>query len=887
MKSKKILLALSALVLLASCSTTPIGPSTSEPGSSNITSSDSTSEPTSESSSNDPTTDSSSIYEPAVSYKLVASISSTTFNVDDTLNFSDVSVSLTTYEDEVEKTTKTLSRSEYKVTVGNEVVTGDSYTFNTKGKLVFVFTSVDQPSASTELEVSVQAAYYTITNASSDKIDVVGVPEKAEAGDNISFSVYLVPGYYLDGDIAVKTTAGENVTYSLSDDIYSFVMPKSNVTISVETALVDYKISYDTDLIEQVFVKDGEILTPVKSACAGQEVVFSIKESEDYVYSKVMLDGNVLSKGETDEYYSFTMPHHPVSITTDKKAKTYAITYNSEDLTVTTVTIYTNDETKENITSASKGQLVHVVFSYSVSKVGYEVDANDANDNKIEVTKVSDTEFTFVMVSSAVTLKIKEENYSKYNGFHVVDKVWNYKNDYSQSNRKSTYDETTLSSNTLTFLGNGKLNKGTSLTYDWTTESKQGDTTGKVSIATSSTNTKTLWFSEYLIITSDNWSTEENSIWNDLDIGTYVGANVNVNILTFEEKYRVIYVTEKDGDGTILDTAVTYNNQVMTNASVYVDQEHETLAKDSDLTTSSTYYVVAGEYSFKVAACKMVMNYNITAEATEQYSLNVTNEEGNVITQAENGSKVKVKVSLLGDNEDLEVSGIAVRNTTSSANVTSTAVEGEDDTFSFTMPSGDVTITATIKDNGFMKGHVALGSYYGFNMFYNSNFDGVNRNYTSTSSMKKYSLSADGSFNFDGASQTVSEFTTTPRGTFKAATRTWNYGDDLIITPYGSSYNDLYVGLKVGPNETFTKFETKGHYISNICICAEFYLNDELVTGLFVSNEGEVLTGVTFTLAGGTTSLKDSNPSYTISLDGVVLYTVSDGTLTAVNAGNE
>ena len=182
-------------------------------------------------------------------------------------------------------------------------------------------------------------------------------------------------------------------------------MPAGNVTITINTGITDFTISKDQELIGDILVEDSEDTTDTFSAVPGTKLKFQAQETVDTSFSAIYVDGVVVTKGE-DDYYHFVMPHHPVVISAERVARDYSLTTNISDLTASTAKIYTNTETKENVSVAHKGQKVYLAFDYTVVKVNFEISVKatvDGKETSLEVTpetmKGVKAAFSFTMIS--------------------------------------------------------------------------------------------------------------------------------------------------------------------------------------------------------------------------------------------------------------------------------------------------------------------------------------------------------------------------------------------------------------------------------------------------------------------------------------------------------
>ena len=873
---KKAYLSISALLaalVLSGCS--PIQETSSETGSSAGSSVEASSAVETSSSTE------SSSEEDVFTYELsVVAPSVTTYEVGDTFDFSAIAVSLTTYKNgKIDGAAATLSRDEYIVKVNGQTVDGN-FTFSEKGEVEFAVSSKAHPEASKSFKLTAEK-HYTITNGSADKVVLTGLPEKAEAGDAVSFGLTLLPGYYFEGTIKITKNDGTAVEFTDDDNYgYSFVMPEGNVVITVGADLTDFTISKDDDLIGNIVYEDAEDETKsVFSATAGTELKFKTLDSIDYSFTKVFIDGVEASVGE-DGYYHFSMPHHPVVISTDKGPRDYNIESNTDSLTLSTVVMYTDAEAKTPITKAHKGQTVYLKMSYEVTLVKYSISITDSEDNVIAVTQdeTDPTLFSFTMISSNLAIEIIEDDWSKYAGYYVTDKVWKGAYVYEGSSSYSkvetkTYDAMTSSSYQFEFYGNGKGKKGS---YDmtWNTTGSASDTSGLISIDYSSYTDKAFYYTAHLSATK---AFETSSGWTDVNVGTW-DENTTVHTVGIGKR-RIVWT--QDDDGNITEKILITPTNVYTSFGFYTDSTKETLIKGSDVSQYFNAYVeISDTESFEVVNGKYVASYGLTAEEDDSYSIVFKDADGNAITSAKNGSTVYLYGSL---KEGVD-SSITIKSPTvtynESTKVTTTAVSGQENVWSFTMPEGDVSASLTLNNPNKMAGHAALGTYYGFNMYGTV----ADVDYSSKSTTA-YTIAKDATFKEGSSTYDITSFDTTARGSIThSGSKTWSYGGGVIARPYSSSYNDVNVAIRVPDGQDAKKIKTKVHWISSGASWAlEFYSytddTETLMGGIFQTGN-KFYPGVTFEMTGTSTRI-ESGATYNVKMDGETIFTVANDTVTA------
>lgn len=182
---------------------------------------------------------------------------------------------------------------------------------------------------------------YTITNASEENgIILQGLPEdKVQAGDEISFKVLQQAGshYAFTGDLSISYLDAEQVTktvdYELSDEVYTFVMPAANVTITAQNEERLFKVDEvnygadengegGTDLISTIYATapdstKEETITYKKAAVVGSTIRVTFVSYVDEVIPtgvEIVETGEkyMIEEGKTD--VSFVLPAHDVTL---------------------------------------------------------------------------------------------------------------------------------------------------------------------------------------------------------------------------------------------------------------------------------------------------------------------------------------------------------------------------------------------------------------------------------------------------------------------------------------------------------------------------------------------------------------------------------------------
>ena len=859
-----------------------------------VTSSNSTasSENTTTSSENTTTSSVADVF----TYKLeLEAPSVTTYEVGDVFDFASIVVKEQTFKNgTAEGGAKTLARSEFVVKVNGQIIEGN-FTFASAGEVEFLVSSAAHSEATATFKLTA-VQHYTLTNGSADKVVLTNLPEKALPGESITFGVTLLPGYYLENGVKVLNDAGEEVeTHDNGDYTYTFSMPAGNVTITINTGITDFTISKDQELIGDILVEDSEDTTDTFSAVPGTKLKFQAQETVDTSFTAIYVDGVVVTKGE-DDYYHFVMPHHPVVISAEKSPREYSISANTDSLTLSTLKMYTDAEAKTEITNAHKGQTVYLEFVTESPHVKYAVTVKTSDNDSLEVTpSTSGNVFTFVMVSSNITIEIEEEDYSKYYGYYVTDKAWKFTEFGSYSGASTDTLNYASFKKSLAFESNGSGDwNGASFTWTQEADATSGSIAARVE-NTYTTYDKTFYYTENLVVM--NPSTYNSSSWYQAGVGSW-NADATIHALALDDTETRLFYTVDEND-VIKESIIVNNATVTVNPTLYTNDGKTTLAKGSDISLTSDFYVsLSAETGFDIANGKVKKVYalGVGEGSSEQISIVYKNANGETITKAKNGDTVTVTLTLSEEATaaglSIDTPSIAVDDRYTSA--TLTPVEGEANTYTFVMPTANVTVKALTFNPNLYEGYAVIGKYAGFELY-----GTITKDVTDYSSIyNKFTREITKAGKFVNPTSTrkpgnVTEITNSTKGTFIVSddldqshfNKKWFFGNGTMATYWSDSetshnLTDTYVAVRVPSDFDPSTLTTKIHWIDDGSSWAlEFYISGVLAGGIFATNTA-FYCGATFEMTGESTRIgKDA--TYTVKLDGQAIFAVANETVTA------
>lgn len=729
---------------------------------------------------------------------------------------------------------------------------------------------------------------YSITNTTADYAYLDGLPEKGEAGKSYTFRVSLKPGYHFNDKVTI-TAGDENVAVTQEGDKYTFVMPSADILIRVDCGQTNFTITNKSYFVEGVYLDDeSEEPTKVTSAIAGTPLKFEAVADIDFSFTKVTINGKVATVGE-DGYYHFNMPVRPVVIDSDKNAIAYDVNFVTE-LKQSTVSVYklveseTEGEapTKVAVEKAIKGETIYVEFTAEIEHMEYGLTVKTAVDEsetpeELKVTPVGETGkiFSFTMISSDIEIEVKEDDRTLYYTSPITGKTWKGANiDKNVAPTTKKYSEF-YSSTVSTFEIDGSM-KTCSYSGKWT-PTEEGKANLEVALGSAIKNTKAAWTTNILAI-----QFTPNASW--LDAYFCLADDTHeLHYYSFDDSYRVVWI--QDEEGNITESIVIKGQEVYLNPTIKLEDEEGTAAKGDDINATSNFSIYDGEALIvKVESGVGVITSNITVTPSEYVDCKVLDADGNEITSSANKKKVTLQPRLKeGTPSRYSLRTPVVKDASGAAISVTSVANGDDTDYTFTMPVSDVTITIDTKDAEKYKGYSALGDYYAYNLYGSRSGD---QTASILSTEVKFKIAEDGTLTNGSSSNEISEMTNANDGMIKAVSSTGSesefyFGDGIIVTPFNSSWNDVWVGVRVPEGHTKNEFTNNVHYRNNGTISSwamSVFFGDDLLGSVFCF-EGQMYTGVAFTFDEGSTRISETS-SYHVVKDGVTLFDVKNNVFT-------
>ena len=729
---------------------------------------------------------------------------------------------------------------------------------------------------------------YDITNASADYAYLDGLPAKGEAGKSYSFRVSLKPGYHLNDKVTI--TAGENtVDVTKEGDTFTFTMPSSEITISVDTGATDFTITNECYFVKDVYLDDGEDTpTAVKSAVAGTLLKFEAVADMDFSFTEITINGKAATESE-DGFYHFAMPARPIVIKSDKNAIAYDVTFATE-LTLSTVKIYKDAETKEEIASAIKDDIVYIEFSSEIEYMKYTVSVKAGEDDTVQVDPVGDTGkvFSFKMVSSDIEISVIEKDETLYHTVSITGKAWKGKEVYSSGKSLATYTYSTDLKDAQSFSTDGSMTTP-KVSAAWTpTDSSHADCSysytdyygKKVDVPFKAAWTNHIlalqWISSSSGAASAKWSDAYFCVADD----TY-----DLHILSFDY-YRLAWI--EDASGNILETVLVENGNIHLN--VTIKKADGTAAIGSDITDESDFSIYEGETKLMgVSSAAPAIESAISVSLAEYTTCKVLDESGNDITVGTSGKTITLQPRL-ADNapSSYSINAPVVKDASGSTVTVKSVTNGDYTDYTFTMPTTAVTVTTSTKDTERYANYPALGDYVTYNLYGSNSSDKDFSSYTVTAPL---SITKDGTFTLSNVAYEIKAMDNADDGKItierNGSEGTVYFGDNVIVssyTPTNATFRDVRVGVKVPDGHDISEITNQVHYVSASFWAVTYYCGSDVIGSIFAydiadTGANEIYTGVTFTFDEGSTRIGSSS-SYHVVKDGVTLFDVASGKAT-------
>ncbi len=304
----------------------------------------------------------------------------------------------------VDKLSIKITPAEHKMLVSLEVVDNNGVTLET---LVTTknedgtYTYDKVPSHSGKLVATFgDAVSYSLSQSTLENGEISGLLENYYAGETVSFTVTPNSTYYVK-NVVVKDASNTEIELSLEDGKYVFVMPESNVTVSVEI-VKQPSVTLEQTANGTFVVKHGETTLESGVLVNGNiEVTVVATPNTAYVVDQVLVNG-------------IAVENNAVTITEDTVIK---VTYKL--MSTTSIADILDGKISDN---------EKILVSGTISKLGASSDSNSyISDDSAEPKTLLVYKFT----NGDNYNKVKEGDmvllygtYQNYNGTHEIKFVY-------------------------------------------------------------------------------------------------------------------------------------------------------------------------------------------------------------------------------------------------------------------------------------------------------------------------------------------------------------------------------------------------------------------------------------------------------------------------------
>ena len=582
--------------------------------------------------------------------------------------------------------------------------------------------SFTMPDGAVTITVTFKKVVYTMTGAVADGspkgAGVTPNPAQASIGNQVTFTVANVTGYKVS-NIEVE---GTGATYDISAD-------NKTVTVTVGSSDVTVTATYAPEVynITQTVSGNGSINVPARAAYKSTVTIQTTPQT-----GYVILEGGVTvtitsgtSAGSTvnapkDENgnYTFTMPAGDVQV--DVRFEKAAYNINKPSESNYTVTI------DGNKTTAGYGETVAFTIEPVRSFDTIEsVTVTDALSNEVELTQV-DGKYTFVMPNSDVTINATHSTTSS--GYSIVGSFnsWDTgKNVLIKKNASTTsnyvYTTVELTAGTYEFqvshsggwisnagtmkrdqctdwdvglkTGNCKLNADVDGIYTFVLDTSSSSSTKKLSVIYPKTTYYVVGRFKTATYETPSWVTDDKNMPFKYDsaTGNYkLETGQTIATLSGSAKYffwvydGTNHFKNSDGDyESFQDCSSETNKRQLKIIDVKTDGSLRFNNADSDNQVPVTLWFDPVERTIWYTAQS---SYSITANSTDDATITTDKSE------AAPNDTVTVTVTPTDSNNICK----SVTVTDTNGNNPISATKNANGTWSFTMPSYDVKVSATV-----------------------------------------------------------------------------------------------------------------------------------------------------------------------------------------------
>ncbi len=301
------------------------------------------------------------------------------------------------------------------------------------------------------------SAPYVIEFPTSFKIkqgedEVIREDLKAMEDTEATFKVSDRQGYILKGIKFYDNNNKElNITYTKSDDTYTFTMPDRDVTITPIFELITYKLTTESENI---------IINKEKNV-PNEEASFKLEyDNKEKTFTGIKFldkDNNeiTISYTENNGTYTFTMPEQDIIISPLFEAIKYNLTTDNQDIQI--------EKEENDAGSKTKFKINYDTLNYKITKIYFY----DEENNEFEVNYETEDNETFEIKMPTKNTRIDVQiDIIKYKLTTKDNIVTIENNEYAYDEEASftlEYDDTEIKIKNIVFYN--KKNKKINISY--------------------------------------------------------------------------------------------------------------------------------------------------------------------------------------------------------------------------------------------------------------------------------------------------------------------------------------------------------------------------------------------------------------------------------------
>lgn len=280
----------------------------------------------------------------------------------------------------------------------------------------------EDASSSEDVSSSEEVKTFSLVTSLGDGISLEGLPDKAEAGQLVTFKVIVANGFSLKG-ISAKAGSIELALTAGLDNEYSFTMPRRGVTISVTSSRKNFKLTKNDSqgfiasieqkkagaivyeslgtISETEANDDGEeVETTYSTAEFGAEVLVHLSSVSGYKLTgvKVTEIGDIAVEDGAD-HFSFVMPatdsyltieydYTPIPLTINNSSHLVVTAYKADKKTVLTDSLTPYSDVYLKVTGSEDNE----EGRYELKTLSYSYKGN-TTQNTVEITEQDEDGF--------------------------------------------------------------------------------------------------------------------------------------------------------------------------------------------------------------------------------------------------------------------------------------------------------------------------------------------------------------------------------------------------------------------------------------------------------------------------------------------------------------